>query len=115
MVHVKIVNIQDIVRPGGGSPRFEGAQFGASVSFFIVTSAPGMGADKHRHPYDETFIIHEGIIEAIVDGERYRVEKGHILVIPANTWHEFKNRSDQPLLMVNIHPVAQMVQEDWKL
>jgi quercetin dioxygenase-like cupin family protein len=110
------MNIIDIARlkpPSGGAARFEGIDHDADVSFFIVTSAPGRGADKHRHPYREIFVILDGDIEVIVDGEMARVGKGNIVVIPANTWHEFKNRSDHPALMVNIHPVVQMVQEDW--
>jgi hypothetical protein len=38
---------------------------------------------------------------------------GNIAIIPANSWHEFKNRSDHAALMVNIHPVPTMIQEDW--
>jgi quercetin dioxygenase-like cupin family protein len=110
---MKIIRMTDIIPAGGSSSRFEGMHFGASISCFIVRSASGSGADKHRHPYDETFVILEGVIEAIVNDELHRIESGHLLVIPANTWHEFKNRSDKPLLMVNIHPVAQMIQEDW--
>jgi quercetin dioxygenase-like cupin family protein len=110
---MQIIRIDDLRPQGGGSPRFEGHLYGASASCFIVQSAPGNGADKHRHPYDETFVILEGVIEAILDGTVHRVESGHILVIPANTWHEFKNRSDKPLLMVNIHAAPQMIQEDW--
>ena len=34
------------------------------------------------------------------------------MIVPPNTWHEFKNCSDEPLLSVNIHPVPKMIQED---
>ena len=34
-------------------------------------------------------------------------------IIEIDTWHEFKNHSDFPALMVNIHPVPRMIQEDW--
>lgn len=110
---MNILEIDSLRPPSGGSPRFEGAEYGSSVSFFVVTSKPGRGADKHRHPYDETFVILDGDIEVIVGGEQRMVSSGHIVVIPANTWHEFKNRSDHPALMVNIHPVPEMIQEDW--
>jgi hypothetical protein len=30
--------------------RFEGEQFGADVSFFLVDNDPGEGPDLHRHP-----------------------------------------------------------------
>lgn len=109
----KIIAIDSLRPAGGGSPRFEGSHYGATTSFFVVTSPPGSGADKHRHPYDETFVILQGDIEVIVDGVEYRVGGGNVVVIPAGAWHEFKNRSDQNALMVNIHPAPAMSQEDW--
>ena len=42
------------------------------------------------------------------------VESGTIVVVPAGAWHGFKNRSEEPALMVNVHPAATMVQEDWE-
>ena len=110
---MNIIQIDSLRPPSGGSPRFEGAEYGSSVSFFVVKSKPGRGADKHRHPYDETFVILDCDIEVIVGGEQRMISSGNIAVIPANTWHEFKNRSDHPALMVNIHPVPEMIQEDW--
>lgn len=108
-----LVDINSLRPSGGGSPRFEGAHHGATISFFIVDSAPGKGADKHRHPYEETFVILDGDIEVTIDGEATMVGPGNIVVIPANTWHAFKNRSDHAACMVNIHPVSTMIQEDW--
>jgi glyoxylate utilization-related uncharacterized protein len=61
--------------------------------------------------YEETFIILDGEIEVIVDEQTERIGGGKIAIIPANTWHEFKNRSDKPLLMVNLHPVPKMITE----
>lgn len=110
---MNIIDITSLKPASGGSPRFEGGNYGANVSFFVVTSGPGKGADKHRHPYEEIFVILEGDIEVIIDGELRMIASGNIVVIPANTWHEFKNRSGQNALMVNIHPVTKMIQEDW--
>jgi quercetin dioxygenase-like cupin family protein len=109
---MKIIDISSLKPPSGGAARFEGIHYDANISFFVVTSDPGKGADKHRHPYAEIFVILEGDIEVIVDGEMNRVAKGNIVIIPPNTWHEFKNRSEQAALMVNIHPVPSMAQED---
>jgi quercetin dioxygenase-like cupin family protein len=80
-------------------------------SFFIVQFSPGKAPAKHRHPYEETFIILEGEIEAIVDGETQKIGSGKIAIIPQSTWHEFKNRSDKPAFMINIHPVSKMITE----
>ncbi|WP_166876523.1 cupin domain-containing protein [Salinibacterium sp. ZJ450] len=107
------VEIAQLIAQSGGAGRFEGEDHGSPVSFFFVTSPPGKGASKHRHPYIETFVVIEGEIEAIVGGEMHMLHGGTIAMIPANTWHEFKNRSTRNALMVNIHPVPRMVQEDW--
>lgn len=109
---MELIDIESLRPPSGGSPRFEGYLHNVTTSFFVVKSPPGTGADRHRHPYEEVFIILKGVIEAIVDGEMQRVSEGSVIIIPPNTWHEFKNRSDEPLLMVNIHPVEKMIQED---
>ena len=55
----------------------------------------------------------DGDIEAIAGGELQMVHSGSIAIIPANTWHEFKNWSDHPALMVNITCSSTMAQEDW--
>lgn len=110
---MKVVEIDELKPRNGGSARFQGENFDATSSFFIVNSPPGKGADKHRHPYEEIFVILQGKIEIIVADEMCIVEHGNIVVVPLNTWHEFKNRSDYPALMINIHPVPRMIQEDW--
>lgn len=110
---MKVIDISSLKPAGGGAAKFTGAEHGANASCFVVTSAPGRGADKHRHPYKEIYVVLEGDIEIIVGDETYHVSSGNIAVLPANTWHEFKNRSDRNALMVNIHPVATMIQEDW--
>jgi quercetin dioxygenase-like cupin family protein len=110
---MQIIEIASLTPPLGGSPRFEGFHYGANTSFFVVNSPTGHGADKHRHPYEEIFVVLGGDIEVIVDGELQRIGPGHIVIIPPNTWHEFKNRAEEPALMVNIHAVPAMIQEDW--
>ena len=108
---MKVIGINDMKSPDGQVATFHGFEQGANISFFIVLFSPGKGPKKHRHPYEETFIILDGEIEAIVDGETERIGKDTIAVIPANTWHEFKNCADKPVHMVNIHPAPRMITE----
>ena len=108
---MKLIDIDSLKPPGQDVAIFQGVKHGAKVSFFIVHFSPGKGPKKHRHPYEETFIILEGEIEAIVDGETKTLSENNIVIIPAGTWHEFKNRSDKTVFMVNIHPVPEMVTE----
>ena len=69
----------DSLRPAsGGAALFQGIEHGAQTSFFVVTSKPGHGAPKHRHPYEEIFVVLEGEIEVIVDGGLEMVSGGSI-------------------------------------
>jgi quercetin dioxygenase-like cupin family protein len=52
-----------------------------------------------------------GEIEAIVDGERKTLRENNIVIIPAGAWHEFKNRSEKLVFMINLHPVSEIVTE----
>lgn len=108
---MKIFDINDMKPPTGDVAIFQGFEHGGNVSFFVVQFSPGKGPRKHRHPYEETFIILNGDIEFIVDGKTQVLESGKVAIVPASTWHEFKNRSDGPSLMVNIHPVPKMITE----
>jgi quercetin dioxygenase-like cupin family protein len=111
---VRLIDVDSLASTPGGTARFVGNDHGASASFFVVRSATGQGADKHRHPYEEIFVNLGGSIEVTVDDETRLVEKGTIVVVPAGAWHGFKNRSESAALMVNIHPAAEIVQEDWQ-
>ena len=108
---MKIIHMKDIKAPHGEVATFQGLEHEANVSFFIVNFSPGKGPGKHRHPYEETFIILNGEIEAVVDGETQILGSDTIAIIPAGTWHEFKNRSEKTVSMVNIHPVPKMITE----
>jgi quercetin dioxygenase-like cupin family protein len=108
---VKLIDANSLKPPQGDVATFEGAEHGANISFFIVQFAPGKGPKKHRHPYEETFILLDGEITAIVDGLSVTMKAGQIAVIPANTWHEFKSGPDMSVRMVNIHPVPGMTTE----
>jgi quercetin dioxygenase-like cupin family protein len=106
-----VVDIDSLKPRGAQVATFHGFEHGASVSFFIVEFLPGQGPKKHRHPYEETFILLEGEIEVITDDEPHKIGGGKIVIVPAGVWHEFKNWGDQPVQMINIHPAAQMITE----
>ena len=108
---MKTIDINSIKPSSPEVAIFQGNKHGVNVSFFIVHFSPGKGPRKHRHPYEETFIILDGEIEAIVDGETKTLVANQIVVIPAGAWHEFKNRSEAPVFMINVHPVPEMITE----
>lgn len=96
----------------GRAFQFQGVDHGgADVSFFVNRTAPGKGPSLHRHEYHEVFVLHEGHLEVTLDDETVEARGGEVVVVPPGVWHAFKNIGDQPLLMVSVHPVAEMVTE----
>jgi len=91
---------------------FEGADHGSGVSFFLARTPPGRGPRLHRHPYEETFVVHEGQIKFTVDGQTIEARAGQIVIAPPGSAHEFVNVGDAPAHMTNIHPRPRMSQED---
>ena len=82
---MNIIQMAKMIPPGASSLKFEGYQHNSNISFFVVRSPKGKGAVKHRHPYEETFIVLNGKIEAIVDGNTKTIEGGNIMIVPSNT------------------------------
>ena len=91
--------------------RFEGASYGANVSFFLVDTDPGRGPSLHRHPYDETWSVLEGEATIVVGDATFTARAGDTAVAPADTWHRFTNTGTRTLRMVCIHASPVMIQE----
>lgn len=56
-----------------------------------------------HHNYKESFLIVEGEMEFMVNGEIKVVKAGEALDVPPETLHTFNNKSDKPCKWVNIH------------
>jgi quercetin dioxygenase-like cupin family protein len=104
---VAVVRIESLP-DSGASHRFDGADHGAPVSFFLTHSDPGEGPALHHHPYGETFIIQEGQATFTVGDDTIEAHAGDIVVAPAGVPHAFVNSGSGVLRSVNIHPVPEM-------
>jgi mannose-6-phosphate isomerase-like protein (cupin superfamily) len=82
---------------------FEGAPYGAGVSFFVGNLEPGQGPPLHRHPYAETCIVHAGRVEMVIGDEAVVAGPGDIVVIGAGTPHRFTAVGEERLVAVCIH------------
>jgi mannose-6-phosphate isomerase-like protein (cupin superfamily) len=91
----------------------EGRDIGASVSVIVVsTDEPGAGPALHRHPYDETFVVHRGAAEFTV-GDAVSVRgAGEVVVAPPRVPHKFRNVGDDRLEMTNIH-ASPVIETEW--
>lgn len=62
------------------------------------------GPPPHLHrSYKEAFLIIEGEMEFMVDGEIKVCKAGESIDIPPETVHTFSNNSNQPCKWINIH------------
>lgn len=107
----RVVRAGELTPSPGGTVTFEGQPYGSEVSFFLVNSEPGAGPDLHRHPYSETWIVHQGRARITVNGETVEASPGDIVVVPANTPHKFKNVGEGRLEITCIHASPTFIQE----
>ncbi|MFC8146045.1 cupin domain-containing protein [Streptomyces paradoxus] len=62
----------------------------ASTMFMVQYASDGV-IGTHDHPFEETYLILEGVAEATLDGERYRLEPGDLAWAGAGCVHGFGN------------------------
>jgi quercetin dioxygenase-like cupin family protein len=74
------------------------SDLGADLStMFMVQYVPGGFAGAHDHPLEEAYMILEGEVDAVFDGEQYRMTVGDIALAGVGCRHEFSNPADQPV------------------
>ncbi|TDE02230.1 cupin domain-containing protein [Jiangella asiatica] len=64
------------------------------TSMFMVQYDPDGAAGAHDHPFEETYLILDGTVEASFDGERYLLEPGDIAWAGVGCVHAFANAGD---------------------
>ena len=108
----QVVSVDDI-RLSRRAARFEGAKFGGvAASMFITRYELDEGPDLHFHPYAEVFLIEEGEATFTVGEDELKVGAGHMVVVPPETPHGFKNRTGGILRVVSVHPSPKVLQTD---
>ena len=94
-----------------GTGNLKGADHGASISVIVDHSEPGQGPRLHRHPYDETWVVHAGSLTFQLGEQRFRVGAGDIVIAPPDIPHKFTNDGPGASNMVCIHANPTMVTE----
>jgi len=106
-----VVSAGSIRLRGSRTLRFEGADHGSDVSFFLVTNAPGEGPGLHRHPYTETWTVLDGEATITIGDQRVVALAGDTAVVAPETWHRFVNTGSGTLRMVCMHASPRIIQE----
>ena len=63
------------------------------LRMFMVEYQPGGVARPHDHPFEEAYLILEGEVEAVADGEWFALEPGDFLWTGVGCVHAFSNTS----------------------
>jgi mannose-6-phosphate isomerase-like protein (cupin superfamily) len=94
-----------------GTGDVKGVDYGATISLILDHSEPGHGPRLHRHPYDETWVVHEGNLTFQLGEDRLRVGPGDIVIAPPDVPHKFTNDGPGRSNLVCIHASPTMVTE----
>ena len=66
-------------------------------TMFMVRYVPGGFAGPHDHPFEESYLLLEGEVEARFDGITYNLGPGDFAWAGVGCVHEFKNVTDRPV------------------
>ena len=89
-----------------------GAEHGdVPFSVILVHSQPGVGPKRHRHPYAEVFVVHDGVATFRIGDETVVVAGGHIVISPAGESHGFTNTGTGELRLTAIHGASRFETE----
>jgi quercetin dioxygenase-like cupin family protein len=75
---------------------------GLPIMVAVSTYQPGTGAQAHRHPHWQVFVVYEGRGIYLLDGVEVVAEAGDVVAVPPNALHGFRADGDAPLRHVGI-------------
>src|SRR5512139_682718 len=94
----------------GNTYEFSGAKhLDTEVSFIWVDMPPGGMVRLHKHPYKEVFIIQQGVAIFKIGSTTLTAHTGQIVIVPADTPHQFMNASHSRLRQIDIHVSKQFI------
>jgi mannose-6-phosphate isomerase-like protein (cupin superfamily) len=92
---------EPIALPPGGDPLKADRP---ELSLVEVVFAPGSGVAPHFHKgHSDSFYVLEGEVEFHVGDEVVQGTPGTYVLAPPNVVHWFRNVSDEPVRMLNLH------------
>jgi quercetin dioxygenase-like cupin family protein len=95
---MSVINASDLE-----TGNLRGADHGATVSLILDESEPGQGPRLHKHPYDETWVVIEGILTFQAGEDRFKAGSGDIVIVPPGAPHKFTNDGPGRSRLVCIH------------
>lgn len=77
---------------------------GRHVQLVIMTIPPGgeIGEEIHEGT-DQILSFVSGTGEAVVAEQTHQIAQGDLVVVPAGTWHNFRNTGANPLVLYTVY------------
>lgn len=73
---------------------------GSSIEVFDTSGPSGVGPPPHRHPWEEIYVVLDGELEVIVEGEAHTVSAGGLAHVPPDTEHTYRSLTDVHFLTI---------------
>jgi mannose-6-phosphate isomerase-like protein (cupin superfamily) len=110
MTRISSIDLDEL-RTGPTAALFEGGpRAGTGTTMFIVRTPPGKFVELHTHPYAETFVLLAGTGRWTAGETVLDVAAEHVICVPAETLHGFRNIGTEPLLVVSVHESPALIQ-----
>ncbi len=90
-----------IIGSADGAPTYLMLYNGAMAPGSVSHAAEG----GHVHPWEHVVYILEGSAVIACEGTEYPVTAGDAVLVPPNTFHQWRNHGDQPMLRVTFNPL----------
>ena len=85
-------------------PGWKGRYFhSTSMTFAHYEFTAGSSIHEHFHPEEEVYEVIEGELEVTIDGRSEIAKPGVVAIVPPNSRHSVKARTDGRLIVVD-HP-----------
>jgi quercetin dioxygenase-like cupin family protein len=74
---------------------------GGTITLFAFDADQGLS--EHTAPFDAVVQVLEGEVEITISGERFLLEKGQMIIMPANIPHALKAVTTFKMMLTMIH------------
>jgi quercetin dioxygenase-like cupin family protein len=64
---------------------------GSSLEIFDTSGPADAGPPPHSHPWEEVYVVLEGELEVIIDGESHVISPGGVAHVPGGVTHSYRN------------------------
>ena len=74
---------------------------GERIMLSFLTAQPNGYMHNHRHEPEQLMVVLDGALDLVIEGKRYPMEKGDVVVLPSNVEHS-AYISDQGCTVIDI-------------